>query len=202
MTTPVRDTYLGWDELRHFAACRKPTWTIDTRTTADRFRAQHGAGDHSCPNEECGHSNRFEQTTVRIVCQSCGRAYVLKAEEGLDTTSTKYLGYGLQPRRLAGLWLWPGKPFLSFGRLATDEPWDFLVTRTQVKRVRSADVIGEISQSRGKRGAVLYCAVAVPSEAGPYGIGARWAKAEQGLRTVAAAAKWVAAQTPTPGGGA
>lgn len=202
MTAMVRETYLGWDQLEHFPACRKPVWTIDVRTQADRFRAQHGAGDHRCANEECDHGTRFDQTTVRIVCTSCGRAFVLTSEECLDGTTTRYLGYGLQPRRLAGLWLWPGEPLLSFGRLSTDEPWDYLVTRTRVDRVEAEDVIGEISQSRGARGAVLYCAVAVPSEAGPYGTSVRWEKAEQGLRSVAAAAKWIAAQAPTSGGDA
>ena len=191
------DTYLGWDLLSHFKDCKKPAWTVDVRVKADVWRGRDGGETHDCPNEECGHSDRFRQTTLRIVCLSCTRAYMLDSEDDLSIGQPKTItnGYGEPPRRMAGLLLWPGKPFLSWGRLATNEPWDFVVTRAGVSRVVDADVVGCIGQARGPRGAVRWSAVAVRDSNGPYGLAPlRFAYAAEQLATVAAAAKWTAAR--------
>lgn len=193
--TGARDTYLGWDELRHFTGCKRPVWTVDTRTEYDAYRRRDrdSTAAHSCPDEECAHGPRYTRTTVRIVCQSCSRAHVISSEDDLDTTQAKHLGYGLPPRRVAGLLLWSGEPLLSYGRLADDEPWDFIVTGPGVTRPVREDLVGEICQTRGKRGAVLYGAVARLSDDGAYGWSPfRWAAAAEGLRSVPAAAKWIA----------
>lgn len=193
--TVVQDTYLGWDLLRHFDSCTRPQWTVDVRREDNVFRARHGGEKHDCPNEGCYHGDRYERTTVRIVCTSCQMAHVIKSEEGLHSSSTKNAthGYGQQPRKVAGLLLWPGEPFLSFGRLSSDEPWDYLVTRPGVTRVTEDDVVGLVQQTRGTRGAVKWSAVAVRSEAGPYGLSPlRFARAEERMASVSAAAKWTA----------
>ncbi|MEH0426596.1 hypothetical protein QBB34_09735 [Streptomyces stelliscabiei] len=195
--TTAQQTYLGWDLLVHFEGCAKPAWTVDAKVEDDVFRARHGGETHECPNEECWHGDRFRRTTVRIVCFSCTRAYMLDSEKELQAGQPKTItkGYGQAPRRMAGLLLWPGEPFWNFGRLSTEEPWDFIVTRSGVTRVAEADVVGSIGQGRGKRGGVCWSAAAVRSDDGPYGLRPlRFAYAENSLRTVAAAAKWAAAR--------
>ncbi|WP_326804928.1 hypothetical protein OIE49_29530 [Streptomyces sp. NBC_01788] len=194
MTSAI-ETYLGWQEPRHFADCRKPAWTVDYRTD-DEFRDRRGGGKHACSNEDCGHGDRYPRTTVRIVCPSCQAAVVIRGEAhsiNEDTTSTTTHGYGLPPRKLAGLLLWPGEPWLNVGRLGSADPYDFVVTRPGVKRVTEADVVGAITQSRGKRRAVTWSSAALPTP-GRYSR-FNWDRTnEDTLRTVAAAAKWIAAQ--------
>ncbi|MDX3033014.1 hypothetical protein [Streptomyces scabiei] len=195
--TTAQQTYLGWDQLQHFDGCARPAWTVDFRTEHDAFRSRHGGCKHECPNEECWHGDRYERTTVRIVCLSCQAACTVDSETGLRRGSSKTVtnGFGQPPRRMAGLLLWPGEPFWNFGRLSTEEPWDFIVTRPGVTRVAEADVVGSIGQGRGKRGGVCWSAAAVRSDDGPYGLRPlRFAYAENSLRTVAAAAKWAAAR--------
>lgn len=183
----ARDSYIGWDLLSHTAGCRRPEWIVDTKTETDAWR---GAG-HECPKEECGHNERFDRTTVRIVCLSCARVHVIASEERVQPTPASHIGYGLPPRRLAGLLLWPGAPLLA--GWDDNEPWSFIVTRLGVRRPTRDDLVGEIGQSRGSRNAVRYTAVAQLSDSGEYGLGQfRWAMGSETLRSVAAAAKWIA----------
>jgi hypothetical protein len=194
--TTARNTYLGWDLLQHFDGCKRPEWTVDVRTDYDAFRSRGSGAQHACPAEDCGHDDRYERTAVRIVCFSCTRAHVISGEQGLRAGSAETVtdGYGEQPRRMAGLLMWPGEPFPSFGQ-TPEEPWDFVVTRTGVTRVTEDDVVGLVSQTRGQRGAVRWAAVAVRDENGEYGWRPlKFAACEDGLRTPAAAAKWVAAR--------
>lgn len=194
--TSVQDSYLGWDLLAHRPECKRPSWTVELRDDHRGFRRTYEGPGHSCPNEDCGHDNRYTETTVRIVCSSCGSAHLLHGEDlKVTTTSTAHLGYGLAPRKVAGLYLWPGEPWLYIGRAVSDEPHDFLVTRNRVQRVSEADVAGTITQARGRRGGVLWSAAAVPSAEGPYGISSvRFARVAENLRSVAAAAKWISGQ--------
>jgi ribosomal protein L37AE/L43A len=201
--TTALETYLGWEELQHLAGCPKPAWSVDVRTDLDELRKGY-RGEHTCPNEECGHSNRYERTTVRIVCRSCQAAVVIRGEDvstsrGMTVNTT--WGYGQKPRTMAGLLLWPGEPWLDFGRLSSDEPYDYVVTRTGVKQVTEADVVGIITQRRGKRGGTMWEAGALPAP-GKYAR-LNWTRAsgDKPLRTVAAAAKWIAAQLEAEGGG-
>lgn len=201
----VQETYLGWQRVIHREGCKRPVWEVDVRRR-DNVARYHGHGEpplkHSCPDEYChDHGNTFTEVTVRIVCRSCGAAEVVMGEHTQDTghtiTSTALLGYGLPPRKAAGLWLWPGDPWLNVFREETGEPFDFLVTAERVDRVTKADVVGQITQGRGKRGAVMWAANAVQAPDGPYGTGLgriNWAAAQDGFKTVAAAAKWVSAE--------
>ncbi|MFE6025576.1 hypothetical protein [Streptomyces niveus] len=201
MTTAL-DTYLGWEQLTHRPDCKRPAWVADIKITNTYASRSHYRDDearkHECPNEDCGHSGSFEETTVRLVCASCSLAYVIRGEDVRHSTEPlRYLRYGLPPRKLAGLFLWPAEPFLDFGRLSSDEPDDFVVTASKVDRVTAADVVGVIQQGRGKRGGILWAALAVPDPAGQYGLsytGVKFAAATDVPRTVAAAAKWVAAR--------
>lgn len=198
--TTVQSTYLGWEQPEHLASCKCPQWSVDFRTDPEEFRHRHDGAAHACANDECGHGDRYPRSTVRIVCTSCQAAVVIRGEEcstsrGM-TANTTY-GYGLPPRRVAGLLLWPGEPFLNIGRLRSDEPYDFLVTRTGVKRVTRADVVGVIMQTRGKRNAVTWSAAAGPRDSKYMRGRIDWTRrsSDDGtLRTVTAAARWIGAR--------
>jgi hypothetical protein len=200
--TTVQSTYLGWEQPEHLEGCKRPAWNVDFRTDPEEFRDRHGGDAHACPNEDCGHGDRYPRTTVRIVCTSCQAAVVIRGEHGYTSrgrTATTTHGFGLPPRRLAGLLLWRGEPFLNFGRLGTDEPYDFLVTRAGVSRVTRADAVGVIMQTRGKRGGVTWSAAADPRDSKYLRGRIDWARHsgdDATLRSVTAAAKWVAAQLP------
>ncbi|MCZ4609711.1 hypothetical protein O3S80_39285 [Streptomyces sp. Lzd4kr] len=200
MVTTVSSTYLGWEQPEHLVGCKRPQWSVDFRTDPEEFRGRHDGAAHDCPNEDCRHGDRYPRTTVRIVCTSCQAAVVIQGEDchtsrGM-TANTTY-GYGLPPRRVAGLLLWPGEPFLDFGRLRSDEPYDFLVTRPGVKAVTRADVVGVIMQTHGARGAVTWSAGADPRNSKYLRGRIDWARhsGDDGtLRTVTAAARWVGAR--------
>lgn len=209
MISPL-DTYLGWDQPQHHTGCKWPQWDVAVHRDERAYRRTwHGEPPlkHDCPQGECGHGNSFAEVMVRIVCKSCGAAQVITGEDtpdtGMTTTSTKTLGYGLAPRQAAGLLLWPGQPWLDFGRALDDEPHDFVVTRTKAKQVTKDVVVGQIAQGRGKQGGVVWTALAVPDPEGQFGFGQhlRWAHANDGrgrggsaLRTVMAAARWIGAR--------
>ncbi|MEV7953687.1 hypothetical protein ACIO6T_41255 [Streptomyces sp. NPDC087532] len=209
--TTVQSTYLGWEQPLHRTGCKRPVWDIDVRREDGAYR-YHGHSEprlaHSCPEECCDHANSFTRVTVRIVCRSCGVAELVTGEHTTDTghsiTSTTQLGYGLAPRKVAGLFLWAGEPYLTVGRAGSDEPHDFLVTATRVDRVTQGAVVGQITQWHGKRGGVIWTASALPDPHGPYGHGLgriRWNRVQEGFKTVAAAAKWIAASAASTGEG-
>lgn len=195
----VETTYLGWTEPAHYEGCARPRWEVDYRTEYDVFRGRHGGPEHQCPNESCGHhGDRYDRTTIRLVCRSCARTYTLSAHaSGLYSAGN--LGIGQPPLKKAGLWLWPGEPLL---RLKGNEPpASFLATRDRVERVQREDVVGAMSWGLTHRGRDIWSAVAVPNTEGPYGYGEiRWAKGAQELRSLAAAAKWIAGQYAEAGG--
>ncbi|MFI5995896.1 hypothetical protein ACIBAC_29100 [Streptomyces sp. NPDC051362] len=206
MISPL-DTYIGWDRPMHNKLCKRPEWDISWRTEERKDRYHYRGDDplkHKCAQEDCTHLNYYDEKVVRVVCKSCGAAHIITGEQtsdtGESTTSTKYLGYGLQPRQVSGLLLWPGHPYLEFGRLGTTEPHDFVLTRTKVKEVTEATVVGQITQSRGERGGIVWTALAVPDPGGQFGYGQkiRWAHANDGrgrggtpLRSVGSATRWI-----------
>lgn len=207
----VLGTYLGWEQPQHLTGCRRPEWEVSLRREEDRYRSDLGGryGEpvrtHKCPDAECGHGNSFDRRVVRIVCHSCGQAQVITGEAtddtGVSQTSTARLGYGLAPRKVSGLLLWPGKPWMSYGRANSDEPYDFVVTRAGVTQVTKDAVVGDITQGSGRRGGVVWAALAVPDAKGQFGYGGpvRYAQCNDGrsrggspLRTVRSAARWIA----------
>ena len=193
--TSVLETYLGWDEPQHLAGCKRPSWSVDMRTDHDEWRDRHGGDAHSCPNDECQHGDRYERTTVRIVCRSCQAALVIRGEDA-SVSEGAYVthGYGQPPRTVAGLLLWPGEPWLNLGRLSSDEPYDFVVTRKGVTRVTESDVVGVITQGRGKRGAIIWNAGALPTPGKYARLNWGATNEDRPARTVMAAARWIAAQ--------
>ncbi|MCZ4123370.1 hypothetical protein [Streptomyces sp. H39-S7] len=199
--TSAQDAYLGWTELEHADGCGKPSWVVDSRTEYHLYRPHHGGPGHRCPAEECEHGGRHSETTIRVVCRSCGTARLLVSEaEQLTRSTARDLVSGQPPREVAGLYLWPSSPvFYNRG----PGPYEFLVSRTRVERLREEDVIGWIGRRHGPRGGDLYDAVAGPHPCGPYGSERlRWTRVETDLRSVAAAAEWIAARTPAADGDA
>ncbi|MFI7137227.1 hypothetical protein ACIBQ5_05490 [Streptomyces massasporeus] len=201
--TSVLETYLGWEEPQHYASCKRPSWSVDIRTDHGEFRGRHDGEAHACRNEDCAHGDRYDRTTVRIVCRSCQAALVVHGEDASTSQGAHAAhGYGQPPRTMAGLLLWPGEPWLDFGRLNSDEPYDFVVTRKGVTRPAETDVVGVITQGRGKRRGTIWRAGALPTPAkyGRFNWGVT--NEETPARTVAAAAKWIAARLAEqqPGG--
>ncbi|MFE4691714.1 hypothetical protein ACFRH6_16845 [Streptomyces sp. NPDC056749] len=183
--TSLQDTYLAWDELAHAPSCADPRWVVDVRTEYGAYR------DVTTSRTESG---RYDRTSVRIVCRSCGKARIMSGEaEALRQTSVKALGYGQQPVKCAGLWLYPGEPLLfGWGASVDDDPTGYLVTRTRVDRVTVGNVIGAIHQDRGPRRGIKWAATAIVDASGEYGYGpVRWAHRQEGLPTRTAAAKWI-----------
>jgi hypothetical protein len=195
----VTDTYFGWSELRHEAGCKRPNWEIDTRTDHEvwRPRTRGSDVDHRCADDECGHGQRWDPTTIRIVCRSCGQAHIITTEQRVVPTDTNFLGFGQAPRKVAGLLLWPGEPLTTFGMSVRDGlhvPYQLLVTGPGVTRPVREDLLGEITQTLTRRGAVRYGAVAGLSPEGEFGFGEfRWEAAAEHLRSIPAAVKWIAA---------
>ncbi len=199
----LTDVYLPWEELTHKPGCAKPSWAVDTRTEHDALRTVGGGPTHACPNEECGHSARYTKTSLRVVCSSCGLVLIMSGDDdGMCGTSTKAIGYGQPPKKAGGVWLYPGAPLLfGWGHGEDEEPEGYLVTRTRVDRVTVDNVIGSIHKARGPRRGVQWSAAAVPDPKGEYGYGlTRWAQARSELRSVTAAAKWIAAVDDARGG--
>ncbi|MFI7239312.1 hypothetical protein [Streptomyces cyaneofuscatus] len=197
--TQLLNTYLAWAELAHAPDCAAPQWAVDIRTERDVYRSVTHGTPHACPTPECGHSDRYEKVSVRIVCSSCGRAHILSADASADSirqTSTKALGYGCPPKKAGGVWLYPGEPRLfGWGHGEDGEPEGYLVTRTRVDRVTADNVIGAIYKDQGPRRGVKWAATAVPAADGEYGYGpVRWTRLQEDLRSFTAAAKWIAAQ--------
>lgn len=153
------DVYFGWGQPGHMQGCARPAWEVDTRVEYHVWRGSHGGGDHSCPSEDCGHRNRYDALTVRVICRSCGVIHLHRGElMATETTTTRSIGYGQPPRKVAGLWLYPGAPLL----LADPEPYEYLCTIDRVDRLEPDHVVGYIAQGRGKRGGVTWAAAALP----------------------------------------
>ncbi|MCX4676749.1 hypothetical protein OG413_15800 [Streptomyces sp. NBC_01433] len=193
----LTDSYLAWDELDHKPGCAKPSWTVDMRTESGAYRSVTGGTSHTCPTQECGHADRYDRTSLRIVCSSCGLARIMSGDaDGMRGTSTQAIGYGQPPKKAGGVWLYPGAPLLfGWGHGEDKEPEGYLVTRARVDRVTVDNVIGSILKDRGPRRGVKWAATAVPAPDGEYGYGLiRWARMVQDLRSFTAAAKWIAAQ--------
>ncbi|MFI9052436.1 hypothetical protein [Streptomyces sp. NPDC053427] len=187
----AEDLYLGWSELRHAEGCRKPAWVAETRTEWDTFR---GGRTHSCPDEDCDHRDRYEKTTLRLVCHSCGTVRLHSGEmHSRGSTNAERYGYGQQPKKVGGLYLYPGETAEWVG--APNSPWDYLVTAEKVQRITKDNLVGSIGQGCTPRGRVIWSAGAHPTfAAGLYGtpqVTYRVVSGEETFNTPTAAAKWI-----------
>ncbi|MFI8365298.1 hypothetical protein ACIGD1_34740 [Streptomyces sp. NPDC085612] len=190
--------HLEWEPFSHRADCSKPVWEVDHQIVYDKLRHRHEGPEHACPNEECGHRDHYDRITVRLLCRACDTVRLIGGEEHTnETTTTARIGYGQPPKRVAGLWLYPGPPLLHLREYNT--PGAYLCSRERVDRLSEKDIVGAVSEGRGKRGATVWHA-AVGPEFHPPARGlsgyAVWAKnsGEKPFTSVTAAAKWVAAE--------
>ncbi|MFF0626738.1 hypothetical protein [Streptomyces sp. NPDC004296] len=208
--TGAEGAYLGWQLLQHAASCTRPAWVIDTKTTRGYRDRLPGESQHGCPDVDCGHTDWFEHTSVRILCRSCGTVRTFEGElHTLGGRLVENTGYGAAPTRAAGLWLYPGPP-LVIG--VGEEPYDHLVTREKVDRLAPHHVVGKIVRGRGPRGGTAYSAAlqnpdttgAARAYADRHGdIDLPWlaVSGELTFKTVTAAAKWIAARLEEHSGG-
>lgn len=197
-TSDALAAYLGWQTFRHRPDCARPVWEVDQQSEPDKRRDRRGGPEHSCPNEDCGHHNHYDKVTVRVLCRSCGTVRQISGEEhSTRTTTTASTGYGQAPKRLGGLWLYPGPPLLDFMDAG---PSAYLCSLQKVDRLTEKDIVGGIGEGRGPRGGTIWSAGALPTfepsvtgRAAPY---PTWAKAsgDKKFTTIAAAAKWVKAE--------
>ncbi|MCI3277565.1 hypothetical protein [Streptomyces cylindrosporus] len=193
------NSYVGWHDLPHAPRCPRPNWEAQVHTDHEALRGRTASPVHSCSDEDCPHRDEFELTTIRLVCRACGNAHVLTAElRSEQHTRTTAIGYGMRPRRASRLLLWPGQPWSSHGRMAEHPyPHDYVVTREGVKRVNEGDVVGTITLTSGKRGGLVWTAAAVPDPDNEFAALApgltRWKHVQQDLRSIPAAAKFIAA---------
>ncbi|MEU0857498.1 hypothetical protein ABZ352_18945 [Streptomyces griseofuscus] len=187
----AEDLYLGWTELAHAKDCRRPAWEAQTRTEWDTFR---GGRNHSCPDEDCGHQNRYSKTTFRLVCRSCGNVHLMDGELGSSGgSSVERYGYGQQPKKVGGLYLYPGAT--AEWITAPKSPWDYLVTAEKVDRITKDNLVGSIGQGRTPRGRVIWSAGARPTfETGLYGtplVTYTVVSGKETFSTPTAAARWI-----------
>ncbi|MGX1975479.1 hypothetical protein [Streptomyces kronopolitis] len=195
MNLDIQETYFGWAELQRTQDCARPAWTAEVREDS-AYRASYGSATvrHECANEDCDHGSSYSRTTVRLLCASCHAAHLVCGEtRSMHHTTSRTTGIGEIPRRKAGLYVWPGEPWFD------EEPHQWLVTLNKPHRIVPTDAVGEIHQVRSARGGTQYTACAVPGVDGQYGSvhgrdRIRWSRAQEGLRSLAAAAKWIAAQ--------
>jgi hypothetical protein len=187
----AEDLYLGWNELQHAKGCRKPHWVAEARTEWDTFR---GGRDHSCPDEDCQHRDRYEKTTLRLLCRSCGAVRLYGGEMGPQGGSDiERYGYGRQPKKVGDLFLYPGE--LRPDYTGQDAPWDYLVTAEKVDRITKDNLVGRIGQGRTPRGRVIWSAGAHPTfETGLHGtphVTYTVVSGKETFNTPTAAAKWI-----------
>ncbi|MGA4979290.1 hypothetical protein [Streptomyces cinereoruber] len=150
------------------------------------------------PQRGVRHGDRHDRITVRLLCRACDTVRLIGGEEhDTETTTTARIGYGQPPKRVAGLWLYPGSPLLRLRDCNT--PGAYLCSREKVDRLSEKDIVGTVTEGRGKRGATVWHAAIGPDFHPPVrGLSgyAVWAKnsGEKPFTSVTAAAKWVAAE--------
>jgi hypothetical protein len=166
-------------------------WVVDVRGGYHEFR--DGGPGHFCPNVDCNHHDQYETQVVRLMCETCGVVRIYTGEfRAQETTTTRNTGYGQRPRRIGGLWLYPGPPIV-YGEA---DPWDYLVSRAKVPRLTPADVVGWIGQTPGPRGGTAWKARARPEpmdpDWDPAGLHLRYTLDGGGpFKTIPAAARWI-----------
>jgi hypothetical protein len=191
-TYDALNSHLGWQPFGHRPDCAKPVWEVAQQTEPDKRRDRRGGPEHRCPNEDCGHHDHYDKVTVRVLCRSCGTVHLISGEEYTSrTTTTARTGYGQAPKRVGGLWLYPGPPMLDWDA----GPSAYLCALEKVHRLTEKDIVGGIGEGRGPRGGTTWSAGALPRfepTGPPY---PNWAKGsgDKPFATVAAAAKWVKA---------
>lgn len=160
--------YFGWWPVSHAPGCPRPAWEVAVHT------------DH-----------RSGESTVRVLCRSCERVELYSGVTTRESSSTREIGYGQPPRRVAGVWLYPGPAFMA----DESDPWDYLVARERRDQLGPDDVIGWIGQQSGPRRAGLaWKALAGPGQITDEGRFMVHATTERVFKTIRSAAGWIGTQ--------
>ncbi|MFC1435309.1 hypothetical protein ACEZDB_32185 [Streptacidiphilus sp. N1-3] len=196
--------HLGWQPFGHRPNCAQPVWEVDQQMESDRRRGRWSGPEHACPNEDCGHHDRYDRVAVRLLCRSCDTVHVVSGEVRITRmTTTASIGYGQAPKRLGGLWLYPGPPMLDWRDAG---PGEYLCSLKRVTRLTEEDIVGAISEGRGARGGTTWSAGALPTWRSsvidrPYAYPVfASVNGDTTFRTVAAAAKWVKSEVDAAAG--
>ncbi|MGW6210991.1 hypothetical protein [Streptomyces sp. NPDC055109] len=185
----IESLYLGWSPLSHGPGCPSLTWdSVEILRDEGGRIVQSGAERHACANADCSHTDTFTRVQLRLLCRDCSTVRTITGENLTDDPiSIEDSGWGLAPREVSGVWLWPGQPVISGG-----EPNDYLVTRT-ADGVTTENLYGIISGHREADNIRRWIAAALPDPDGPHGEHSlRWQYRTAGLADVAAAAAWIA----------
>ena len=191
----IEELYLGWQPLTHTVDCANPTWdTVEARyDTGGRIFTQ-GAEHHACATEGCSHADTFGRVQLRLLCRDCQTVHIISGEGlGAQCTTTALTGWGQAPRKLAGLWLWPGKP-----ADAKHQPHAYLVTREHAQPTE-ANLYGIITRYRDAEGTPWWIAGAVRDDNGEHYVHSlRWRYRSNSLNDLPEAADWIAAVDTLP----
>ncbi|WP_392967266.1 hypothetical protein [Streptomyces sp. LN245] len=186
----IESLYLGWSPLDHPADCPKPTWdVVEIRHDEGGRIVQTGAEHHACANDTCSHADSFGRVQLRLLCRDCGSIRTITGEGLTQVPSTVAdSGWGLAPRKVSGVWLWPGQPAAP-----GSEPHDYLVTRSRAAAVTTESLYGIITRYRDASGTPCWIAGALPDEDGEHQVHSlRWRHRSAGLADLDAAAAWIA----------
>lgn len=135
-----------------------------------------------------GIDEEIRKTVIRLACTECGVLHFESTEGGMSTQTSNAaaMGYGSEPIRESGLWLWPGPPLLA--TMPDRGPDCYYVTREKIRPASPDDVDGVVGQYRGPRGGIRWQA----------GTGCtRWGVkqgAPDSFTSRRAAVKWIAAE--------
>lgn len=167
----IRELYFDYQAMAsHFPGCSAPENVFEV--TQHQYRDFRG---------------EVKRTTLRLACHECGSVYFAAIEGDWPTTEqdgADHVGYGSQPAKVLGLWLWPG-PRIWHG----DDrgPHSYYVTSARGRPRSHQDVLGIVGWHLGKRGGVRWSAGVGVTEHGTV-----QANAED-LSSRRAAVAWIAA---------
>lgn len=191
----VESLYLGWRTVAHRQDCARPSWTAEHRETSERRDGR----THECPDVDCGHNVHADVLTVRLLCPSCGVVRIFRGDARSEQgTTTDSYGYGQAPRKVGGLFLYPGSLRESWGP-APAAPDQYLVTAVKAERITPDNLLGRIGSGVGPRGGIIWSAGVHPRVhfGRPDGLPFIVCDVVSGdvtFRTPTAAARWIADQ--------
>jgi hypothetical protein len=187
----IEDIYLGWSPLSHGPACERPVWDkVEIRYDQGARIVQTGAEHHTCTNADCSHGDLFGRVQLRLLCRDCDAVCTITGESLTKVfTPGSDSGWTRTPRKVAGVWLWPGQAAGPGG-----EPHDFLVTREKADAVTTETLYGIITRYRDADGAPRWIAAALHDPDGTHQVHSlRWRHRTSGITELTEAAGWIAA---------
>lgn len=142
-----------------------------------------------------GSEDEIRRTSLRLYCPECGAVQFFRTPGHLERefASSAELGFGSEPERVSGLWLWAGPELLPGAGWGPDA---YYVTTHKFRPRRASQVAGVIGQGRASARANAAVRWFAGLGCNDYG-GCMQAGPEDGFKTRGGAAKWIAAQLET-----